>query len=232
MGSRWSIRSNLLSRLPLRLASVILCSFLLSSVRKEEQQKRYQLPHTKPLIIVDPGHGGADEGAKVGKVKEKDLTLATAWLLRRELNHLGYRVIMTRGKDLFISLARRVSIANKTYPLVFVSLHYNSSPSSQAEGIEIFYHRGWNIGKALSSRRLAQQILSELIRNTSACSRGVKNGGFYVIRETNMPAVLVEGGFMTHKEELLRLEKQEYLQLIAKSIADGIDKYLNVPGAS
>lgn len=182
--------------------------------------------HAKPLIILDPGHGGSDEGAKIHFFMEKNLALMTSLLLRKYLSELGYRVIMTRSKDVFIPLHRRVSIANKTKAALFVSVHYNSSPSPDAHGIEIFYHNGSNHQRVQQSRKLSSAILKELVAQTHALSRGVKAGNFHVIRETSMPSVLVEGGFMTNKEERSNLRDKNYLDKIAKGIAQGIDKYL------
>lgn len=203
-------------------------------VHKPIRSYKISLPqHAKPLIILDPGHGGSDEGAKVHFFMEKSLTLMTSLLLRKHLTEMGYRVIMTRSKDVFIPLHRRVSIANKTKAVLFVSVHYNSSPSPDAHGIEIFYYNGNQPARAQQSRKLGNFILKELISQTHALSRGVKSGNFHVIRETSMPAVLVEGGFMTNKEERSNLRDKGYLEKIAKGTALGIDKYVkNVLGAS
>ena len=182
--------------------------------------------HAKPLIILDPGHGGTDEGAKIHYFMEKRLTLMTTLLLRKYLNEMGYRVIMTRSKDVFIPLHRRVSIANKTKAVLFVSMHYNSSPSPDAHGIEIFYHSGSDHKRAQQSKEVGSLVLKELIGQTHALSRGVKNGNFHVIRETAMPAILVEGGFMTNIVERSNLRDKKYLEQIAKGVALGIDKYI------
>ncbi len=184
--------------------------------------------HAKPLIILDPGHGGTDEGAKIHYFMEKRLTLMTTLLVRKYLEEMGYRVIMTRSKDVFIPLHRRVSIANKTKAVLFASIHYNSSPSTEAHGIEIFYHNGSDSKRVKESKKLATSVLSELVSNTTAHSRGVKSGNFHVIRETSMPAILVEGGFMTNNEERTNLRDKRYLEKIAKGIALGIDKYLKL----
>jgi N-acetylmuramoyl-L-alanine amidase len=184
--------------------------------------------HAKPLIILDPGHGGSDEGAKVHYFMEKRLTLMTTLLVRKYLEEMGYRVIMTRSKDVFIPLYRRVSIANKTKAILFASIHYNSSPSADAHGIEVFYHGGSDTKRSKESRSLATSVLTELIFHTTAHSRGVKNGNFHVIRETSMPAILIEGGFMTNSEERANLRDKHYLEKIAKGIAFGIDKHVKV----
>ena len=185
--------------------------------------------HAKPLIILDPGHGGSDEGAKIHYFMEKRLTLMTTLLVRKYLEEMGYRVMLTRSKDVFIPLHRRVSIANKTKAVLFTSIHYNSSPSTDAHGIEIFYYGGSDAKRGQQSRKLATSVLNELVRSTSAHSRGVKTGNFHVITHdhmTTMPAILVEGGFMTNQDERTQLRDKKYLEKIAKGIALGIDKFL------
>jgi N-acetylmuramoyl-L-alanine amidase len=198
-----------------------------SYAHKPIRTYKISLPqHAKPLIILDPGHGGSDEGAKVHYFMEKRVTLMTTLLLRKYLDEMGYRVIMTRSKDVFIPLHRRVSIANKTKAVLFVSVHYNSSPSTEAHGIEVFYNGSGDQKRVQQSKKLAASVLGELKTQTQAVSRGVKNGNFHVIRETTMPAILVEGGFMTNPDERTQLRDKRYLEKIAKGIALGIDKYL------
>ena len=182
--------------------------------------------HAKPLVILDAGHGGSDEGAKVHSLLEKKITLNTVILLKKHLDEMGYRVILTRSRDVFIPLNRRVSIANKTKAVIFVSVHFNASQSQDAKGIEIFYCGGQGSWRAQASRLLATSILSHLVRETQAECRGVKAANFHVIRETDMPAVLVEGGFMTNSEERALLRDKIYLDKIAKGIATGVDRYI------
>jgi N-acetylmuramoyl-L-alanine amidase len=182
----------------------------------------------KPLIVLDAGHGGTDEGAKVNALLEKRIALTAAFLTKKHLEELGYRVIMTRSRDVFLPLQRRVSIANKTKGSLFVSLHFNSSPSADAQGIEVFYYDSKELWRTRASKRLANCILYRTIDRTAAVSRGIKQGNFHVIRETEMPAVLVEGGFMTHREERHRLRDKEYLDRLAIGIAQGIDKYMRM----
>jgi N-acetylmuramoyl-L-alanine amidase len=179
----------------------------------------------KPLIILDAGHGGSDEGAKVRSLLEKRITLTTTLLTKKYLEELGFRVLLTRSRDVFVSLQRRTGIANKAKASLFVSIHYNSSRNNEASGIEIFYSddKDW---RSHSSKRLANLILYHLVDETGALSRGVKKGNFHVIRETEMPAVLVEGGFMTNQEEGSLLKDRTYLDHIAKGIAEGVEKFL------
>lgn len=182
----------------------------------------------KPLIVLDAGHGGSDEGTKVNALMEKRLSLITTLLTKTHLEELGYRVILTRSKDAFVSLSRRVLIANKAQSSLFVSIHFNSAPSVEAKGIEIFYYNAKEIWRARASKRLASCILNRIISQTEAKSRGVKQGNFHVIRETSMPAVLVEGGFLTNKDERIKLRERDYLDRLSIGIAQGIDRYMKM----
>lgn len=179
-----------------------------------------------PLVILDPGHGGTDEGAKVQSVMEKRIALTTALMTKKQLEALGYRVIMTRSRDTFLALAHRVEIANKAKAALFVSIHYNSSPNPAAKGIEIYYYDARGENRTRASKRLANLILHQVVDQTEAHSRGVRRGNFYVVRETSMPAVLVEGGFMTNYDERFNLKDRKYLEKIAKGIAQGVHNFL------
>lgn len=181
-----------------------------------------------PTVVIDVGHGGTDRGAKAGHpyCEEKRITLLTARLVRQYLEQLGYHVVMTRSTDHFISLPKRVEIAKQAQGNIFVSVHYNSSRSPEAKGIEVFFFDSKeNKNRSNASRKLADSILNRLLRKTSANSRGVKKGNFYVIRETSMPAVLVEGGFISNTKERTLLKSRDYQEKIAQGIADGIDQY-------
>jgi N-acetylmuramoyl-L-alanine amidase len=180
----------------------------------------------KPLIILDSGHGGSDEGAKVRKLQEKRLTLLTTLYAKRYLEEMGYRVILTRSKDVYVSLPKRVQVANKAKGALFVSIHFNSAKNTLAEGVEIFYYKDKSGSRMEKSRKLADATLKKILLETGATSRGLKIGNFHVIRETAMPAILVEAGFMTNYTEWELLRKKSYLEKIAKGVAEGVDKYL------
>jgi N-acetylmuramoyl-L-alanine amidase len=192
-----------------------------------------KLPSNGPMIVIDAGHGGTDIGARAKDpyCEEKKLTLTTARLLKKYLIQLGYRVAMTRDSDANISLARRVEIAGQADADLFISVHFNSTRNNTVSGIEIFFSESSpssgaaHSSRVPSSRRLADAILPRLIERTEAISRGVKRGNFYVIRETTMPAVLIEGGFISNQEERTQLRTREFQDKIARGIADGIDAY-------
>ena len=185
------------------------------------------LPY-KPVIVLDAGHGGNDEGAKVAGLMEKKITLKLAQMTKQALEFRGYKVRMTRTKDEYISLAQRVEIAELVKAKLFLSLHCNSSPiNKEVHGVEIFYHESKDSSRQNSSKRMASQALHCVLQQTGAHSRGVKKGNFYVIRETAMPSVLIEIGFLTHAEERLRINDPVYLEKIAHGIATSVDRFFN-----
>lgn len=181
----------------------------------------------KQLIVIDPGHGGFDIGATVKSIQEKALALKTATLVKQYLHQKGYRVILTRSRDVFISLTKRTTIANDTKSKVFVSVHYNAFKNPQAKGIEVYYYNRGPNWRQKASKKLAQLVLDGMIASTGAKNRGVKTGNFHVIRETDMPAILIEGGFITNPQECSNLSDQKYIEKMAQSIANAIEKYLH-----
>ncbi len=180
-------------------------------------------------IVIDAGHGGTDLGAKrhLPYCEEKKITLQTARIVKKYLTQFGYHVVMTRDVDAYIPLERRVEIANQTPLALFVSIHFNSCKTPAAHGVEVyFYDSRENRTRAAASKSLATSILRRVIRYTSAISRGVRTGNYYVLRETEIPAVIVEGGFISNPEERVLLKQTDYLQKIGKGIADGVHHYL------
>jgi N-acetylmuramoyl-L-alanine amidase len=181
-----------------------------------------------PSIAIDAGHGGVNLGAHghVPYCEEKRMTLLTARLVQKYLKGLGYHVVMIRASDAFVPLPRRVEIAKEARVDLFISIHFNSSRTPSAQGIEVFFSEAKDDRAA--SKKLAGSILKFTTRRTKASSRGVKKADFYVIRETNMPAVLVEGGFISNPKERNLLKNPLYLEKIARGIAEGVDYYLNL----
>ncbi len=180
-----------------------------------------------PLIVLDAGHGGKNIGARGQSpyCEEKKVCLITALLTKQHLQKLGYRVSLTRKSDVFLSLKRRVNIAKKLRAAAFISLHYNACADRKVRGIEVFYFNGKN-RRSQRSFSLAKNVLTKLVRRTKAKSRGVKKGSFYVIRHTTMPAILVEGGFISNPQERKKLRSRSYINQIAKAIAEGIHSYM------
>ena len=188
-------------------------------------------PVRREVIIVDAGHGGKDAGAssKKDKYEEKGLTLETAQLISGYLKEMGYKTILTRDLDIYVPLDTRAEIANSTDADLFVSIHYNFSPSEEAEGIEVYYYKeektppSWRIAQ---SKELGQEVLKKIVKSTGAESRGVKQANFAVVRQTKMPAILIEAGFLSNPKEREKIKDRKYLHSLAKGIANGVDQYL------
>lgn len=200
------------------------------ALRQDTKKKPVKLESSHPeKIIIDAGHGGKDFGAlsRALGYEEKQLTLTTAHMLRNQLKQLGYHAILTRSQDVFISLDKRAELANRADADLFVSIHFNHSTSQEAKGIEIYtYKESPPSSRILRSKELAKEVLSKIIHTTGAKSRGLKEANFAVIRETDMPAILVEAGFLSNPQEREKIRDPKYLRFIASGIAKGIDDYL------
>jgi len=196
-------------------------------------------------IVLDPGHGGKDPGFQVAGRSEKTATLALAKELRDQLAAAGFKVILTRTKDTFVELPVRPDIANRKNADLFVSLHFNATESGKAEvsGSETYcitpvgaassnaQGEGANYGATQAniyekkSLLLAYQVQKALVRNLGAEDRSVRRARFAVLRECEMPAILVESGYMTHPVEGKKIFDAAYRKQIAAAIVKGIVNY-------
>jgi N-acetylmuramoyl-L-alanine amidase len=167
-------------------------------------------------VVIDPGHGGFDRGGIPGqRVAEKTMTLDVAQRLAKKLRQAGYRVVMTRDSDVFVPLGERVRIANSYPDAVFVCIHFNSATRVGANGIETYYYSN-------GSAKLAADIHRHVIAGTSTDNRGIRRRGYYVLRRTSAPAVLVECGFLTNPTEAILVLQSSYRERLADRIADGV----------
>ncbi|MFZ4780159.1 MAG: N-acetylmuramoyl-L-alanine amidase family protein [Terrimicrobiaceae bacterium] len=167
-------------------------------------------------VIVDAGHGGHDQGAKAcAGAPEKMLTLDTARRLAAVLRSRGIHVIETRTGDFFVPLGGRTAISNRSSQAVFVSVHYNWTKRRGAHGIEVYYN-------SRRSMRLAANILRETLGAYRTNNRGIKNRGFYVLRNNRRPAVLCELGFVSNPDDNRNLQSAAVRQRLAERIAAGI----------
>jgi len=223
-----------------------------------------------PHIVVDPGHGGFQEGAvSAYGMAEKELSLRIARHLKEALQQgLGAKVSMTRTEDSLIPLSERVSYANRQKPDLFISIHANSMPTQRQrqriEGVETFFlsadasgeeakrtaarenaemSRGGRSNGSDSlafiladlaraeahadSSRLAYAVHQKLVAWTGATDRGVQQAPLYVLSGVEVPAILVEVGFISHPVEGKRLQDSEYQKRIAQAIADGVKVFLD-----
>jgi N-acetylmuramoyl-L-alanine amidase len=166
--------------------------------------------------VIDAGHGGFDRGGIPGqRVLEKNMTLDVALKLKPILEKAGYRVVMTRSTDVFVPLGTRVAIANSYPNAIFVCVHFNSASRSGASGIETYFY-------STESAPLAASIHSAVVGGAPSDNRGVRRRGYFVLRRTTIPAVLVECGFLTNPTEAQFAQTTAYRQKLAQEIAHGI----------
>jgi len=186
-----------------------------------------QIPKGNKIVVLDPGHGGSDPGAVSGAIKEKDLNLSVALKTKSRLEGMGYSVIMTRYDDTAVNLQERPQIANRANADVFVSIHHNSLTDPTVYGLETYYCPQYSgEGKTMEQYPLANEIHNSILDATGANNRNIRQqSGFVVIRKTNMPAILIEGGYMSNPNELKLITSDYYQELIADGITKGINNY-------
>ncbi len=193
------------------------------------------------VIVIDPGHNfGGDDGAYATSngttYAERDLNMQVAAKLKGKLEAQGYKVIMTRNQadretvEVTESLTKRVNIANNARADLFVSIHHNSA-SPAASGIEVYYSSksqdeafgsGYSDSRLSTSMNLASAISASMANNTGAINRGAKDGNLFVCRNTSMPAVLIECGFITNPDDAQKLAASYYQDLEADAISNAI----------
>jgi N-acetylmuramoyl-L-alanine amidase len=184
-------------------------------------QPRLPVPRGKVLVVIDPGHGGKDSGAPgLGGLLEKDVVLPISTQLGRILEQNGVQVVLTRDADFFVELQGRVDIAKRVNATLFVSIHANSVDNrADVNGLEVYYYD--------SGYALAETVRQTILENISTLNnRGTRKARFYVLRKNTMPAILVETGYMTGREDNPRLGSPDYQNRMAEAIARGILNYL------
>src|SRR6266705_3793937 len=176
-------------------------------------------------VVIDAGHGGHDRGGIPGqRISEKDMTRDVAQRLRNVLAASGYRVVMTRDSDVFVPLATRVAIANSYRNAIFVCIHFNATKRMGAGGIETYFY-------SRDSLLLASAVHYYVVGGAPSANRGVRRRGYYVLRKTNVPAVLVECGFLTNPTEAAYAQTASYRQKLAEEIAAGVRRRNSVASA-
>ncbi len=204
-------------------------SELLTQQGEQEEQEEED---TGFVVVIDAGHGGIDAGALSASedVMEKDINLAVALYVQQLLQEdglgesgEGLTVVMTREDDSYLTLSERVELAESAQADLFVSIHANALENSTTwTGIYTYYHPD-----KPEDATLAQTVQQQVIAATGAVDQGANSADYYVIRETSMPAILIETGFLSSPAELALLVDSEYQQKIAQGIASGILTYLS-----
>ncbi|MDD5141145.1 MAG: N-acetylmuramoyl-L-alanine amidase [Verrucomicrobiales bacterium] len=206
---------------------------------------RYIEPQKITTICIDPGHGGRDSGNHVTWHYEKIYTLALASELRDQLKKAGFNVLLTRSKDTYVDLPDRPALANKRGADLFVSLHFNAAQSGKNEvdgpetycitpvGASSSNAQGEGGGSAATmanryeskSLLFAYQMEKSLVQSLNAEDRGVRRARFAVLRDAAMPAILIEGGYMSHPGEGKKIFDSAYRKQMAAAIVKGILAY-------
>ena len=209
-------------------------------VHKESKATQPQTSKPFAVVVLDPGHGGQDSGAMCGGVMEKDLTLDVARRVDHLLDSQGIATLMTRLGDSYVSLADRAAFGNRVNDSIFISIHFNEDNKPVASGVETYYAAHQIVpGSTLASwlpffsrppakspkpesQSLASFIQEALVVRTRSVDRGTQAKQFFVIANVTCPAALVEGGFLTNKEDISKLASEDYREEIAAAVSDGI----------
>ena len=185
-----------------------------------------QVTGSPTTVVIDAGHGGFDRGGIPGqRIPEKEMTLDVAQRLKTVLAASGYNVVMTRDSDVFVPLPTRVAIANSYPNAIFVCIHFNSAKRMGAEGIETYFY-------GRDSLPLASAVHYFVAGGAPSPNRGVRRRGYYVLRKTKVPAVLVECGFLTNPTEGEYAETAAYREKLAEEIATGVRARNSVTASS
>ncbi|MCL2224442.1 MAG: N-acetylmuramoyl-L-alanine amidase [Defluviitaleaceae bacterium] len=192
----------------------------------------FAMPLSKKIVVIDAGHGGWDPGMVQGKVEEKHINLSIAKKLQTFLEQGGATVIITRVDDSGLSKSKsgdmhtRRVIANSSHSDIFVSIHQNSFGKSGVHGAQVFF-----FNESDNSEKLATLIQTRLCEfaDPSNKFKAKANSNYFVLKQTVMPAVLVECGFLTNYNERERLLTDAYQEKIAWGIYLGIVDYFNPP---
>ena len=187
-------------------------------------------------VFIDAGHGGADPGAvsRDGLTLEKDVNLNIALLMRTQAMQGDYLFtpLLSRGDDNFVTLKRRCTQANDAQADAFMSIHCNARPMQGKYGIEteVYHYPGSQLGINFATIALHHLVKALQSLNIPVYDRGKKEGTYYVLRKTTMPARLVEVGFVTDPEEAAVLKNIENQGVIARGLIDAIEFYLEGGG--
>lgn len=192
----------------------------------------------KKVVVIDAGHGGTDPGAVSGSRIEKTLNLNIALKTETELKNRGYLVKMVRASDKTISLKDRANFANNLNADLFISIHQNSFTNSTANGTEVYYTTSkpdsgfpsQSSNKLSKSKEIAKITCDNIVSAIGTYNRGIKDGNLTVLRNTKMPSILIECGFITNDSDALKTTNNSYQNKIAKAIAYAVDgkKYVNM----
>ncbi|MEZ5323531.1 MAG: N-acetylmuramoyl-L-alanine amidase [Verrucomicrobiales bacterium] len=179
-------------------------------------------------VVLDPGHGGKDNGSTGNGLIEKNYNLDLARRVRIALEDRGFAVVLSRSKEEFLMLDQRTELGNEVDNAVFMSLHANASSDTEERGAETWYPKGKDDDdRRTFSRQLAVAVQKQLAEELGEDSpdRGVRDADFYVLRNSIHPAVLIESGFLTNAQDAELLKSDAYRDRMTKAIATAVEKF-------
>ncbi len=191
-----------------------------NQINNEAENAFFETPPVdeRNVVVIDAGHGGNDQGTSSSKYLEKDINLTIALKIKYLLEQNDIKVILTRETDVKLSLEERAEIANENNADLFVSIHCNYyEGEGTVSGLECYYHPD-----SLEGKNLAEHMIENISESNIINTRGVRAEDFSVLRNTKMPAVLIEIGFMSDELELVKLVDPTYQEHLAVKIAEGI----------
>ena len=214
------------------LMGAIIASWKLSELTANVSKEEKKAKKDQVVIVVDPGHGGEDPG-KVGinDVLEKDLNLQIAKKVKKLLEEAGIKIVMTRTNDKVPDakkedLNQRVQLINETKPKLALCIHQNSYPDAKIKGAQVFYHTITPEAEDVAS------IVQEQLRTVDPTNTRqiTENDSYFMIKNTQVPTIIVECGFLTNPDEAAKLTQEDYQDKLAQAICEGVVKWLNGDG--
>lgn len=212
---------------------LILCISVIANTKKYEPVMTYTV--VNKIIVIDAGHGGTDTGAVRGDIIEKEITLGISQKLAKKLGEAGAGVVMIRDTDIDMvsngekynkrkDLTNRVRKANDSKADLYISIHTNAVPSSRWYGAQTFYN-----ATSEPSKSLAVSIQEEFTKSLDTTRKALV-GDYFVLKHTEMPAVIVEVGFISNQKEGNLLKDEKYQAKVAEAIYNGILKHMGDKG--
>lgn len=200
-----------------------LAPFEVTTRELSKDEKKPAIPMSEFSVMLDPGHGGNDTGAQTndGTVVEKDLTLATAKVVKKELESHGFNVLMTREKDEIVPLLNIAKKSSESQADAFISMHYDSTGEpNEGSGTTTFYNQS-------NSKELAQAINDSLASILPLSNRGFAKQDYLVLKENKKPSVLLELGYINNDTDASYAQSEKYHQKVADAIYDGLMYYIH-----
>lgn len=210
-----------------------ICLFFIAGIKVHAEYQKRTAPLSGVVVVLDPGHGGKDDGARAEGVKEQEINLQIAQKVKAHLETAGATVQMSRDGAYDLAsdgaenrkredMKKRVAMINEEPTDVFISIHLNSYPNTAIQGAQAFYKKEDEASKTFA--QLIQDGFNALTQN----EKSIKTGDYYILNNTNRPGVLVECGFISNAEERAKLASDEYQEQIAIVLYESVCNYLDV----